>query len=92
MDLPIGQPAKAEESIKLELCKRPLVVLDNVDMSPRWLDDFLCRYATGVRMSRRRLYTDSEQVHFTQGRAYSHQPDTEISPRRCGTTDSANPV
>jgi hypothetical protein len=65
MDLPIGQPAKAEESIKLELCKRPLVVLDNVDMSPRWLDDFLCRYATGVRMSRRRLYTDSEQIHFT---------------------------
>ena len=65
MDLPTGQPAKAEESIKLELCKRPLVVLDNVDLSPRWLDDFLCRYATGVRMSRRRLYTDSEQVHFT---------------------------
>jgi hypothetical protein len=65
MDLPIGQPAKAEESIKLELCKRPLVVLDNVDMSPRWLDDFLCRFATGVRMSRRRLYTDSEQIHFT---------------------------
>ena len=65
IDLATGQAAKAEESIKLELCKRPLVVLDNLDMSPKWLDDFLCRFATGVRMSRRRLYTDSEQIHFT---------------------------
>ena len=64
MDLPTGQPGEAEKSVTLELCKRPLVVLDNVDSYNRWLEDFLCRYATGVRMSRRRLYTDSDQIHF----------------------------
>lgn len=65
MDLPTGDAAKAEESVKLALCKRPLVVIDNVDSPAPWLEDFLCRYATGVRMSRRRLYTNSEEVHFT---------------------------
>jgi hypothetical protein len=64
MDLPSGDATKAEESIKLALCKRPLVVIDNVDSPTAWLEDFLCRYATGVRMSRRRLYTDAEEVHF----------------------------
>jgi hypothetical protein len=64
MDLPSGDATKAEESIKLALCKRPLVVIDNVDSPAPWLEDFLCRYATGVRMSRRRLYTDAEEVHF----------------------------
>jgi hypothetical protein len=84
MDLPTGQPAKAEESIKLELCKRPLVVLDNVDLSPRWLDDFLCRYATGVRMSRRRLYTDSDQVHLSSPCAISCGR-TLLCPKNRGT-------
>jgi hypothetical protein len=65
MDLPSGDAAKAEESVKLALCKRPLVVIDNVDSPAPWLEDFLCRYATGVRMSRRRLYTNAEEVHFT---------------------------
>jgi hypothetical protein len=64
-DLPPGDSTKAEESLKLALCKRPLVVLDNVDSPARWLEDFLCRVATGVRMSRRRLYTNAEEVHFT---------------------------
>lgn len=64
MDLPSGDAAKAEESIKLALCKRPLVVIDNVDSPTPWLEDFVCRVATGVRMSRRRLYTNAEEVHF----------------------------
>lgn len=65
MDLPSGDAAKAEESVKLALCKRPLVVIDNVDSPTPWLEDFVCRVATGVRMSRRRLYTNAEEVHFT---------------------------
>ncbi len=65
MDLPSGDAAKAEESIKLALAKRPLVVIDNVDSLSPWLEDFLCRVATGVRMSRRRLYTNAEEIHFT---------------------------
>src|SRR5436190_6421552 len=64
MDLPSGDAAKAEESLKIALCKRPLVVIDNVDSPAAFLEDFLCRYATGVRMSRRRLYTNAEEVHF----------------------------
>ncbi len=65
MDLPAGDSAKAEESLKLALYKRPLVVIDNVDSPSRWLEDFLARVATWVRMSRRKLYTDAEEVHFT---------------------------
>ncbi len=65
MDLPAGDSAKAEESLKLALCKRPLVVIDNVDSPSRWLEDFIARVATGVRMSRRKLYTNAEEVHFT---------------------------
>lgn len=65
MDLPSGDATKAEESLKLALCKRPLVILDNVDSPSPWLEDFICRVATGVRMSRRRLYTDAEEVCFT---------------------------
>ncbi len=65
MDLPSGDAARAEESIKLALCKRPLVVIDNMDSPAPWLEDFLCRVATGVRMSRRRHYTNAEEVFFT---------------------------
>ncbi len=65
MDLPAGDSAKAEESLKLALCKRPLVVTDNVDSPSSWMEDFICRVATGVRMSRRRLYTNAEEVFFT---------------------------
>ena len=65
MGLPSGNSATAEHSLTLALYKRPIVVIDNVDSPTPWLEDFLCRAATGVRMSRRRLYTDSEEVHFT---------------------------
>lgn len=65
MDLPSGDATKSEEAIKIALHKRPLVVIDNVDSPSAWLEDFLCRVATGVRMSRRKLYTDAEEVHFT---------------------------
>jgi len=64
-DLLSGNPAKAEETLTLALYKRPLVVIDNVDSPAYWLENFLCRAATGVRMSRRRLYTDSDEVYFT---------------------------
>ncbi len=65
MGLSSGNSATAEHSLTLALYKRPIVVIDNVDSPTPWLEDFLCRAATGVRMSRRRLYTDSEEVHFT---------------------------
>lgn len=65
MDLPSGDATKAEEVLKLALCKRPLVDVDNVDSPAAWLEDFICRVATGVRMSRRRLYTDADEVFFT---------------------------
>ncbi len=65
LDLPSGDTRKAEETLTLAVWKRPLVILDNVDSPAPWLEDFLCRLATGVRMSRRRLYTNTEEVHFT---------------------------
>ncbi|CAG0971812.1 hypothetical protein MYXO_01346 [Myxococcaceae bacterium] len=41
-----------------------IVALDNVSNLQPWLSDALCRIATGGGLSRRRLYTDSEEALF----------------------------
>ncbi len=51
------------EAVQLELMHQPFVLLDNVDTDLKWLNDFLCTYATGARPSKRKLYTDTQQVH-----------------------------
>jgi hypothetical protein len=41
-----------------------LVVLDNVDAAPKWLDDRLATSATGGSVKRRELYTTNRLVEF----------------------------
>jgi excisionase family DNA binding protein len=55
---------KGQEAVQLALMHQPFVLLDNVDTEIRWLNDFLCTYATGARPSKRKLYTDATQVHI----------------------------
>jgi hypothetical protein len=54
---------RAEEAVQLALMHQPFVLLDNVDTDIRWLNDFLCTYATGARPTKRKLYSDTTQVH-----------------------------
>ncbi len=44
---------------------RYLVTLDNVTHLPQWLSDCLCRAVTGEAFSKRRLYTDTDDVLFS---------------------------
>lgn len=53
---------KGQEALALELAHKPFVLLDNVDTDIKWLNDFLCTYCTGAAPSKRKLYTDTQQV------------------------------
>jgi hypothetical protein len=55
---------RGEEAVQLALMHQPFVLLDNVDTDIRWLNDFLCTYATGARPTKRKLYSDATQVHI----------------------------
>lgn len=77
-------PERGEEALQLALMHQPYVLLDNVDTEIKWLNDFLCTYATGARPTKRRLYTDTEQVHveyrgrltITSRKPKFNRPDT----------------
>ncbi|MEN6415836.1 MAG: bifunctional DNA primase/polymerase [Armatimonadota bacterium] len=43
---------------------RYVVTLDNVTHLPQWLSDCLCRAVTGEAFSKRKLYTDTDDVLF----------------------------
>ena len=43
-------------------------VFDNVDGLPSWISDALCRAVTGEGMSKRRLYTDDDDVIYSYRR------------------------
>ena len=61
--MPPPEPSeKGLDSLQLELMHKPFVLLDNVDTDIKWLNDFLCTYATGAAPTKRRLYTDTQQV------------------------------
>ncbi len=62
---PLGTTDKDKEALHLSLAQQPYVLLDNVDTRIPWLNDQLCTYATGGRLSRRKLYTDSTLLYYS---------------------------
>ncbi len=60
---PLDSSEKGKEALHLSLEHYPYVLLDNVDTRVSWLNDVLCVYVTGGRLSRRMLYADSKLVH-----------------------------
>ena len=42
---------------------QPVAVFDNVDEKIAWLADYLAQLATGISITRRRLYTTNEAVN-----------------------------
>lgn len=81
---PIDGSEKGQEGLHLALMNQPLVLLDNVDTDIRWLNDFLCTYATGGRLPRRKLYKDTTLVYYdprgrlwiTSRKVRFNRPDT----------------
>jgi hypothetical protein len=53
-----------ENDFAIYVLRSPLCLLDNADSFVDWLQDTLCTYATGGVWTRRKLFTDSDQVEL----------------------------
>lgn len=51
-----------EEAFGVILLRNPITVLENVDSYLDWLPDALAAYVTGGEWTRRKLYTDTEEI------------------------------
>ena len=63
-----------------------IVMLDNQNTIPEWAADTLCRLVTGEADSKRRLYTDDEDliIELTPGRAVKRHQRAHRPRRRAG--------
>ncbi|MDK2744059.1 MAG: hypothetical protein NDI90_14200 [Nitrospira sp. BO4] len=61
---PMDGSEKGKEALSLLLGQTPFVLLDNADTQTKWLNDYICTYATGGQMSKRKLYSDATLVYF----------------------------
>jgi hypothetical protein len=57
-------PSSDEKDIIAGVSNRFLVVLDNLDQRSSFIDDLLARMATGIAISRRKLYTDNVEIRI----------------------------
>lgn len=62
MKRPIILQKNKEDDFGIILLRSPICVLDNLDSFIDWLPDAVCAYATSGQWTRRRLYTDNEEV------------------------------
>jgi len=60
----VMSPSNDERDIVAAVTKQPLAVLDNVDKPSKFLEDFIARVATGISFTRRKLYTDNDEVEI----------------------------
>ena len=59
-----GLRKDAEEDFYVATTNRPLVVFDNVDRAIPWLDDALAQSATGMRITKRKLYENNTALSY----------------------------
>jgi len=60
----LRSPPKNETDLYIQAMNGWVLGYDNLSGLPPWLSDALCRISTGGGMSKRQLYTDSEEVIF----------------------------
>lgn len=53
-----------QASFPVQLIRAPICLLDNVDTLVRWLQDALAAYATGGSWTKRKLYSDDQEVEI----------------------------
>jgi len=61
-------PKKTEELIQ-QVSKYAITYYDNLSRIPEWISDLLCRAVTGSGFSKRKLYTNNEDVIYSLRRA-----------------------
>ena len=62
MKRPIILQKNKEDDFGIILLRSPICVLDNLDSYLEWLPDAVCAYATSAQWTRRKLYSDNEEV------------------------------
>ncbi|MDP9367827.1 MAG: hypothetical protein M3Q03_06065 [Chloroflexota bacterium] len=60
--VPLRTQPRDEGDLLIAATNGAVVALDNLSELPRWLSDALCRLATGGGLSKRELYTDTDEV------------------------------
>jgi hypothetical protein len=60
-------PRDSQEIVQ-QLSHHWMAMYDNVTVIPDWLSDMLCRACTGEGMSKRKLYTDDEDILYSYRR------------------------
>jgi len=61
-EVPLRSPPKEEGDILIAAQNGWVLAYDNLSYIADWLSDALCRLATGGGLSKRRLYTDADEV------------------------------
>lgn len=59
---PIILSRNKEDDFGILLLRSPICVFDNLDAYIEWLPDAICAYTTAGKWTRRRLFTDSEEL------------------------------
>jgi putative DNA primase/helicase len=59
---PLRSPPREENDLFAQAVNNRCVALDNLSYLPLWLSDALCRVATGGGLSKRVLYTDTDEL------------------------------
>jgi hypothetical protein len=57
-------PGTDERDIVAAVSSRFLVIFDNFDQRSKFLDDIMARLATGIAFSRRKLYSDNDEIQI----------------------------
>ncbi len=60
--VPLRTQPRDEGDLLIAATNGAVVALDNLSELPRWLSDALCRLATGGGLSKRELYTDTDEI------------------------------
>lgn len=79
--------AKQEDDFGIILLRAPICVLDNLDGYVPWLPDAVCAYVTAGEWTRRRLYTDNEQITIRPHSFIAVASKNPVSFRREDTAD-----
>jgi hypothetical protein len=61
---PLRTPPTDERNLAISTANSKVLVFDNLSFLYPWFSDALCRLSTGGGFTTRKLYTDSDEVHF----------------------------
>lgn len=60
--MPLSVPQKEDNDFGIKILRSPIAIIDDVNDPVKWLRDTLCTYLTGGGWSRRKLYSDMDEV------------------------------